>query len=255
MGVFSYTIGGVARFFEYAGRMTELFFTSVYFIIRLAVSLPMTIYQMSVMGLNSLPIVFLVTSFTGMMLSLQVTKQAVKFGTTRYIGGVVAIVMVRELVPVLTSVVMAGRVGSAIASELGSMKVTEQIDALRSLATNPVRYLVVPRLVALTIMIPLVTIFSGFVSMAAAYLVAFYVGGVTVHVFFESVPLLVKAQDIMSALLKSGVFAVTIGLVGCTEGMWVEGGAQGVGRATTNAVVISMVLIFAFNYFLSLLLF
>jgi phospholipid/cholesterol/gamma-HCH transport system permease protein len=255
MGVLAYASGGIARCFEYAGRMTALFITSLYYITRLAVSLPMTVYQMSVMGLNSLSIVFLVTSFTGMMLSLQVTKQALRFGTTRYIGGVVAIVMVRELVPVLASVVMAGRVGSAIASELGSMKVTEQIDALRSLATNPVRYLVVPRLLALIIMIPVITIFSGFVSMAAAYLVAKYVGDVTPRIFFESVPILVKGHDVISALVKSIVFAVIIALVGCTEGMWAEGGAQGVGRATTNAVVISMVLIFGFNYFLSLLLF
>lgn len=250
-----YVLRAFNSFFGYAGRMAGLLWASIYYIIRLAVDLPMTLYHMSVMGLNSVPIVLLVTSFTGMMLSLQVTRQAVKFGTTRYVGGVVAIVMIRELVPVLTSVVMAGRVGSAIASELGSMKVTEQIDALRSLATNPVQYLVAPRVVAMFAMIPVITVISGYVSMYAAYLVANVVGGITANVFLYSVPVFVEAYDVVAALLKSLVFAITIVLVGCTEGMWVEGGAQGVGRATTNSVVISMVLIFIFNYFLSLLLF
>ncbi|MEW5946044.1 MAG: ABC transporter permease [bacterium] len=251
----SYVARGVSGFFEYAGRMAAMLGASAYHACRMAVEVPATVYHMSVMGLNSLPIVLLVTSFTGMMLSLQVTRQAMRFGTMRYVGGVVAIVMVRELVPVLTSVVMAGRVGSAIASELGSMKVTDQIDALRSLATDPVQYLVTPRLVALATMVPLVTVFSGYVSMGAAYLVAHYVGGITPAVFLYAVPFFVKPWDIFGAIAKSFVFAVTVGLVGCCEGMRTVGGAQGVGRATINAVVISMVLIFAFNYFLSLLLF
>lgn len=240
---------------EYVGRMMELLWVTFSYLLRLSVNVPLTVYHMSTMGVSSMPIVFLVTSFTGMMMSLEVTRQAVRFGSTRYVGGVLAIVLVREMMPVLTAVVMAGRVGSAIASELGSMKVTEQIDALRSLATSPAQYLVVPRMVALMIMIPVVTVFATLVSMAAAYMVAQKVGEIPFGVYLSTVPDFVKVPDIFGAMFKTVVFAVLIALVGCTEGMYTEGGASGVGRATTNSVVVSMVLIFGFNYFLSMLLF
>ncbi len=240
---------------EYVGKLTMTLVTTVYYFLRLAVDVRLTFFHMANMGINSLPIVFLVVGFTGMIMSLQITEQALRFGTLQYIGGAIAFVMVRELGPVLTAVVMAGRVGSAIASELGSMKVTEQIDALRSLATNPVQYLVVPRMAALLIMIPVVSVLASAAGIYAAFVVANKIGGVQWVVFYSYVPRLLEQSDIMASIVKSGFFAVTISLIGCVEGMYTEGGAAGVGRATTNAVVISMVAIFGLNYLLSMFLF
>jgi phospholipid/cholesterol/gamma-HCH transport system permease protein len=245
----------VIGFVEYIGKLASMLAAALSYIARLAIDWRLTFFQMSSMGINSIPIVFLIVSFTGMIISLQVTEQAIKFGTKQFIGGGIAFVMVRELAPVLTAVAMAGRVGSSMASELASMKVSEQIDALRALATNPVQYLVVPRMLALIIMIPAVTIISGLAGIMAAYWIAYMAGGVTWPVFYRYIPKLLHSGDVTAALIKSGVFAVTIALIGCTEGMHAEGGAQGVGRATTNSVVASIVSIFGLNYLLSMLLF
>lgn len=252
-------VGGVGdavlRLLDYIGRLATLFVTTLMYIFKLRIEWPVAVTQMSVMGVNSMFIVFLVVSFTGMFLSLMATQQAVRFGTTQYLGGAIVYVMIRELAPVLTAVVMAGRVGSAIASELASMKVSEQIDALRSLATNPAQYLVVPRVVALVIMMPVVSVFAALVSIVMAFLVANQAGRVDWVVFFSTVPDLVSKWIVVGAMIKTVVFALVIALVGCVEGMATEGGAVGVGRATINAVVVSMVLIFGFNFILSMLLF
>ncbi len=241
-------------FIEYIGKMVAMLASTIYYLVRLAVDWRLTFFQMSNMGVNSIPIVFLVVGFTGMIVSLQITEQALRFGSTKFVGGGIAFVMVRELAPVLTAVVMAGRVGSAIASELGSMKVTEQIDALRSLATNPVQYLVVPRMLALIIMIPAISVMAGLIGILSAFWIANMMG-VQWPVFYMYVPRLLDPSDITAAIIKSGVFAVLIALIGCVEGMYTEGGASGVGRATTNAVVVSIVCIFGMNYVLSAILF
>lgn len=240
---------------EYVGKLATTLATTLYYLIRLAVEWPLTIFQMSVMGMNSIPIVFLVIGFTGMMLSLQITEQAVRFGTKQFVGVAVALVMVRELSPVLTAVVMAGRVGSSIASELGTMKVSEQVDALRSLGTNPVQYLVVPRMLALLIMIPVVSILAAMEGIMAGYWIANAVGHIEWQVYFSLIPKYLSTADMIASIVKSCFFAVTVALIGCVEGMNTEGGAFGVGRATTNAVVIAIVAIFGMNYILSLFLF
>ncbi len=242
---------------EYVGKVGVMFATTIYYLARLAVDWRLTIFQMSNMGINSIPIVFLVVGFTGMMLSLQITTQAMRFGTLHFVGGGIAYVMVRELGPMLTAVVMAGRVGSSIASELGTMKVTDQIDALRSLATNPVQYLVVPRMTALFIMIPVLSVLACLEGIMAGYWIANLVSGGSIEwaSYYKFIPEFVETSDVTAALIKSGVFAVAISLVGCVEGMFTTGGAFGVGRATTNAVVYGMVAIFALNYVLDLMLF
>ena len=250
------TVGGaVVRFIDYIGRMVSLLASALFYMVRLRIEWPIAVTQMSVMGVNSMFIVFLVVSFTGMFLSLMLTQQAVRFGSTEFIGTAITFIMVRELAPVLTAVVMAGRVGSAIASEIGSMKVSEQIDALRSLATNPVQYLVVPRVTALLLMLPIVAVFAAGVSILMAWVVSYQIGGVEWIVFFRSVPDFVEPWLITGALIKTLVFALIIAIVGCVEGMYTEGGAVGVGRATINSVVVSMVLIFGFNFILSMTLF
>jgi phospholipid/cholesterol/gamma-HCH transport system permease protein len=245
----------VVSLVEYLGKLAEMLAKTVYYVARLAIDWRLTFFQMSSMGINSIPIVFLVVSFTGMIMSLQITQQAAKFGTTQYIGGAIAYVMVRELAPVLTAVAMAGRVGSSIASELASMKVSEQIDALRALATNPIQYLVVPRMLALVVMIPAIAVMASLAGVLSAFFVANSVFHVEWPVFISFIPRLLDPGDITAAIIKSAVFAVTISLIGCVEGMHAEGGAQGVGRATTNSVVISIVSIFGLNYILSMLLF
>ncbi len=245
----------VVRFVEYVGKLATTLAKSIAYIVRLAIDWRLTFFQASSMGINSIPIVFLIVSFTGMIIALQVTQQAVKFGTKQFIGGGIAFVMVRELAPVLTGVAMAGRVGSSIASELASMKVSEQIDALRALATNPIQYLVVPRMLALMIMIPAVTVMSCLAGIMSAYWVDHTFFDITWPVFYRYIPRLLDASDVTAMLIKSAVFAVTIALIGCTEGMYAEGGAQGVGRSTTNSVVISIVSIFGLNYLLSMFLF
>lgn len=240
---------------EYVGKLATTLATTIYYLIRLAVEWPLTIFQMSVMGVNSIPIVFLVIGFTGMMLSLQITEQAVRFGSKQFVGVAVALVMVRELAPVLTAVVMAGRVGSSIASELGAMKVSEQIDALRSLGTNPVQYLVVPRMLALLIMIPVVSVLAAMEGIMAGYWIAKVIGNIEWPVYYALVPRYLSPADVAAGVIKSCVFAVTVSLIGCVEGMNTEGGAFGVGRATTNAVVTAIVAIFGLNYIMSLFLF
>ncbi len=240
---------------EYVGKLALMLVKTLYFFLRLAIDIPLTIFHMSNMGVNSIPIAILVVGFTGMIMSVQIMEQAVRFGTIAPVGGGMAFVMVRELGPVLTAVVLAGRVGSAIASEIGTMKVSEQVDALRSLATNPIQYLVVPRMAALIIMIPVVCILSTLVGIMASFWVANFMYGVEWEMFYSYIPRFVSVYDITAMMIKSSVFAVTISLIGCVEGMYTEGGAFGVGQATTRSVVVSIVAIFALNFLLTFILF
>ena len=183
-----------------------------------------TVRQMAKLGADSLPIVMMTILFTGMVFSVQTAKEFVRFGASSSVGGIVAIAMGRELVPVLTGVVVAGRIGAAIAAEIGTMKVTEQIDALKVMATNPTTYLVVPRFLAIVLMMPVLIVFANTIGK---------VGG----------------------MLKSAVFGGIIAIVACYKGLGAKQGAEGVGIATTGSVVLSIVLIFITNYFLSILLY
>ncbi len=194
-------------------------------------------------GLSSLPIVFLTALFTGMVLALQSAYQMQKIGAEIYIASLVALSMTRELGPVLTALVIAGRVGASITAELGTMKVTEQIDALQALATDPVRYLVVPRFLALTLMLPLLTVYADFSGIIGGYLIGVYKLGLGATLYWRMTfdPLVLK--DVATGLIKAIVFAAIICIVACYEGFRTEGGAEGVGRATTLSVVTSFILI------------
>jgi phospholipid/cholesterol/gamma-HCH transport system permease protein len=201
--------------------------------------------QMYKVGVLSLPIVFLVSLFTGMVLALQSAYQLTKMSAQIYISSLVALSMVRELGPVLTALVIAGRVGASITAELGTMKVTEQIDALETLAANPVRYLVVPRLLALCIMLPLLTVYADFIGIIGGYFIGVYklLIGPAIYMKMTFDPL--EFKDIFTGLFKSLVFAVIVSTVSCYEGFRTEGGAEGVGKATTFSVVASFILIIA----------
>ena len=166
-------------------------------------------------------------------------------------GSTVALALTRELAPVFTSIMVAARAGSAMATELGSMRITEQIDALSTLAVNPVQYLVVPRVMATTLMVPLMTVLFDFVGMVGAYLVAIFLEGVDRGVFLENTRWLIDNDDVLQGVCKSLVFGCALALISCFQGFYASGGAKGVGQATTRAVVASFVSILVLDYFLS----
>ena len=242
-------------FFEYAGGLTLLSAESLGFMLQLRIRIAETISQAALLGVQSLLIVCLTSLFTGMVISLESAQQAVAYGFSNLVGGAVAYASVRELGPMLTGVVVAGRVGAAIAAELGSMVVTEQIEALRSMGVEPPRFLVVPRLLALLLMLPLLTIFADVVSIAGGAWIAQTYAHIPYDSFVSSVRESIDFSDVLKGLVKSVVFAAIIALVGAYQGLSTRGGAAGVGRSTTFAVVLAIILIFASNFVLSFLLF
>lgn len=203
------------------------------------------IVQMNKVGVESLLIVFFISLFTGMVLAFQTAYAAQKISAQPYIASLVALSMTRELGPVLTALVVAGRVGASITAELGTMKVTEQIDALESLATNPIRYLVVPRFLALIIMLPLLTIIADFVGMMGGYIVSVGKLGIGSHMYIKMTFGALVLKDVFTGLIKSFFFAMIISTIACFEGLRAKGGAEGVGRATTLSVVTSFILVIA----------
>jgi len=211
--------------------------------------------QMVHLGVDSLPIVLLTILFTGMVITLQTANEFIKYGAQSSVGGIVAVSMLRELAPVLTGVVVAGRVGAAIAAEIGSMKVTEQIDALRVMAVNPIQYLVVPRLLACVMMVPILVIFADVIGTVGGYLVATLYAGISSFTYLNSITIFADAHDVVGGIIKAMVFGGIISIIGCYKGLTAEEGAEGVGRATTASVVSSIIAIFVSNYFLSMLLY
>lgn len=211
--------------------------------------------QMALLGADSLPIVVMTILCTGMVFSVQTAKEFVRLGASSSVGGIVAIAMARELVPVLTGVVVAGRIGAAIAAELGTMKVTEQIDALRVMAANPVSYLVVPRFIALVLMMPVLVVFANFIGNIGGWVVAHYYAGIGSFTYENSIRTLAEFYDVFGGMVKSCVFGAIIAIVGCYKGLNAPNGAEGVGLATTASVVLSIILVFITNYFLSIVLY
>ena len=207
--------------------------------------------QMDRIGVGSLPIICLTGGFSGMVMALQMSKALDTYGASSQVGQIVSITLVAQLGPVLTSLLVAGRNASGIASELGSMKVTEQIDAMRALGTDPIQKLVTPRMLAMTIMLPFLTIVSDFVGMLGGWLVALGLIGTTSAMYWTGVHEILTYADVSQGLLKPFVNGFVISLVGCYYGINTSGGTQGVGRATTQAVVVSSVWVFVINLFLT----
>jgi phospholipid/cholesterol/gamma-HCH transport system permease protein len=200
--------------------------------------------QMDIIGVGSLPIVILIGFFTGVVITMQMSRALAQYGAVDQVGPIVAITLVRELGPVLTAVLVAGRNASGIASELGSMKVTEQIDAMRALGTDPIQKLVTPRMIATAVMLPLLTIVADFVGLIGGYVIARLSIGLSTSQYWTSAYRALEYNDITQGLLKPFVFAFIIALVGCFYGLRTTGGTQGVGHATTQAVVVASVWIF-----------
>lgn len=200
-------------------------------------------HQMVFMGIRSIVIVFFVDIFTGIVLAMQTAYQLEKMGAVIYVASLVAISACRELSPVLTALVVAGRVGSSIAAELGTMKVTEQIEALETMAINPVRFLAVPRFAALFFMLPALTIIGNLSAILGGYIVGTNNLHLSPDLYMQTTFKYLKLKDVYTGLFKSFIFAMIIALVGCFEGLNAKGGAEGVGRVTTRSVVISFILI------------
>ena len=209
------------------------------------------ILQMDIIGVGSLPIVILTGFFTGAVMALQMSRALAQYGQVAKTGQLVAISVVRELGPVLTALMVAGRNASGMASELGSMKVTEQIDAMRALGTDPVQKLVTPRMTATAIVLPLLTVIADFVAMFGGSLVALLFLDLTPTQYWTTVWQAIVWDDLTQGLLKPFMFAFAISLVGCFYGLRTTGGTQGVGRATTQAVVVSSVVVFLLDFILT----
>ena len=207
--------------------------------------------QMYVTGVLSLPLTLLVAMFSGMVLALQTGIELLRWGIQVEIGTIVTASMSREMGPIWTGVVLAARVGSGMAAELGTMKVSEEIDALEAMSIDPARYLVMPRLVALVLVAPILTVYSDLIGVLGGAIVGEYQIGVAHSQYFQKGMSALAMKDIYSGLIKSMVFAVIIAIVGCGQGLRTTGGAEGVGNATRNTVVVSLILIIAFNYFIT----
>lgn len=213
---------------------------------------PKGIFEQSVFaGIQSIIIVFFVAFFTGIVIAMQSAYQLQKLGATIYVASMVAISIARELGPVLTALVVAGRVGAAFTAELGTMKVSEQIEALETIALNPIRFLVVPRFLALVIMLPCLTIFADIIGVIGGFLVGVFNLGLNPHRYINYSFEFMVWKDVWTGLIKSGVFAVIISIIGCYMGLNTKGGAEGVGRSTTLSVVTSFILIILFDCILT----
>jgi len=200
--------------------------------------------QMDAIGVGSLFIVSLIGFFSGVVMALQMSRALATYGAQGQIGQIVSITLVRELGPVLASLLVAGRNASGIASELGSMRVTEQIDAMRALGTDPIQKLVTPRLIAMAVVLPLLTIIADFLGLIGGWLIAFGMLNITTSQYWSTAWRALEYNDLVQGLLKPFLFAIVIALVGCYYGINTSGGTQGVGRSTTKAVVVASVWIF-----------
>lgn len=214
-----------------------------------------TLEQMASVGPDSVLIALLTALSIGMVFTIQVAREFIYFGAGTTVGGVLALALTRELAPVLTAVVVAGRVGSAFAAEIGTMRVTEQIDALYVLKTDPVDYLVSPRVLACCLMLPVLTILALITGMAGGLLIADSLYNITPTVFLKSARNFLQTWDLISAVIKSIVFGGLIAVIGCSWGLTTTGGAKGVGQSTTAAVVTALLAIFISDFFLSWVMF
>jgi phospholipid/cholesterol/gamma-HCH transport system permease protein len=255
MNVFAAIGRVVLLFLAQTGRLSLFTAEAVTGCVRRPVYLSLILEQMRQIGFFSLPVVGLTAFFTGGVLALQIFIGSDRYGAEAFVPQIVVIGITRELGPVIAGLMVAGRVAAAIAAEIGTMRVTEQIDALTTLATNPVKYLVVPRLVAAVISMPLLVAVADSIGVFGGYVVATQSLGFTGSIYLKNTIDFVTSQDISSGLIKATVFGFIIALMGCYNGFHSKGGAQGVGTATTDAVVSASILILAANYILTSALF
>jgi phospholipid/cholesterol/gamma-HCH transport system permease protein len=243
------------RFAEQTGLWFRLLWRTAGYAMRPPFEFGEWMKQMVRVGFDSVPVVFLTTMFTGMVLALQTYYGFQRVHAENFVGSVVALAMLRELSPVLVGLMVTGRVGSSMAAEIGTMRVTEQIDALKALATDPVHYLFVPRVIAGTVMLPLLVILGDALGIYGGYVVAVKLMEVNPVIYEQNTFQFLGMRDMWSGVIKSGVFGLILTLTGCVRGYYTSGGAEGVGRATTNAVVSASLIILLSDFFLTKILF
>ena len=242
---------GVLALFGAVGRLALFAFEATSHCVRPPLYPRLLVRQMVEIGFYSLPVVGLTGLFAGMVLALQSHTGFSRFSAESTIPTVVVLSITRELGPVLAGLMVAGRVGAAMAAEIGTMRVTEQIDALTTLSTNPHKYLIVPRLVAGFLMLPFLVLVADIIGVFGGYLVAIYKLGFNPDTYIANTFEYLETMDVVSGLVKAAVFGYLIALMGCYHGFHSKGGAQGVGKATTNAVVTGAILVLIFNYIIT----
>jgi len=251
----AYPLSLLENFLYELGVLWDLFFQTLTFLPRPPFYPKQFVKQFEIIGVNSLMVVGITTLFTGAVLSLQSYNAFKRFNAESLIGAVVAVAMCRELSPVLTGLIVAGRAGSAMAAEIGTMRVTEQIDALYTLATNPIKYLIIPRFLASIVVLPLLSGIGNFVGIFGGWFVAVKLLGVNDTTYQLSTWNTLILDDVTSGLIKSSVFGGIIAIIGCYKGFYTHGGAEGVGKSTTGSVVVSSMAILISDYFLTAALF
>ncbi len=234
---------GMGDFVVLAGRALQNVFRTPHYADDIAL-------QMDAIGVGSLPVVILTGFFVGAVMAMQLARALSTSGATDQVPPVLCITLVRELGPVLTALMVAGRNASGIASELGSMKVTEQIDAMRALGTDPIQKLVTPRVIATATMLPLLTIVSDFMGMIGGFVIGKFLLAMTAAQYWHTGWTALAYNDVVQGLLKPFIFALIISMVGCYFGIQTKGGTQGVGRSTTQAVVVSSIWIIVATFFI-----
>jgi phospholipid/cholesterol/gamma-HCH transport system permease protein len=243
------------NFLNASGRFGIFTVSAISHVFRPPIYLRLIGRQMIDIGYYSLPVVGLTAVFTGMVLALQTNTGFSRFGAASATATVVVLSVTRELGPVIAALMVAGRIGAAIAAEIGTMRVTDQIDALSTLSTNPMKYLVVPRILAGLITLPMLVLVADVIGVFGGYIVATYKLGFNPSTYLHNTADNLTANDIYSGLIKSAVFGFIVALMGCYYGYNSRGGAQGVGAATTYAVVSASVMILLFDYLLTSVLF
>jgi len=237
--------------FEEMGAFSYLCGETLRSMFRRPIEINEIVKQINYLGVRSLSIGLLTAMFTGLVMALQFAVGLERFGAKEYVSIVVALAITRELGPVLTSVVVGGRVGAGITAEIGSMKVTEQIDAIRALGANPVKKLIVPRLWAMLIALPMLTLMADAVGILGGMMISTLEMGIKPGTFMNDVFLGLDFVDVFTGLAKTYVFGFGIVMIGCYRGMTTSGGTEGVGQATTHTVVISLIFIFVADFFLT----
>jgi len=237
--------------FLYVGGLTDLAVQTLQQLRRGPLERPLLTAQLDQIGVRSLSIVIITSAFIGMVLALQTAYALQDFGGKLFVGTIVSLSLVRELAPVLMSLMVGGRVGAGIAAELGTMKVTEQIDAMRALATNPVRKLVVPRVLACTLIFPLLTVIAMSLGILGGLLIAVANLHLSANYYLRSVVEAVRYNDLMSGIGKTFFFGFSVALIACYNGLRTSGGADGVGRSTTQTVVTGAITVLIMDFFLT----
>lgn len=243
--------GTILMALQAAGRLSLFMLESVSHIFRPPFFPKLVVRQFMDIGYYSLPVVGMTALFTGMVLALQSYTGFARFNAESAIAGVVVLSVTRELAPVLAGLMVAGRVGASIAAEIGTMRVTEQIDALVTLSVNPFKYLIAPRVIAGTLMLPVLVLIGDIIGVYGGYIVSIHKLGFNPGSYLSQTWDILENMDVISGLVKAGAFGFIVSMMGCYHGFNSQRGAQGVGAATTNAVVSSSILILIFNYILT----